>query len=202
MQRSEPTVAQGRAFWSIAAAVVLADAFTKIVAVDALSPVYLPRRVIGEAVRFTLVYNPGAAFGLHLGPWSRGIFTGLTLVALVVLGQLQRATRAGDWLRTVAVGLVCGGAVGNLLDRLKSARGVVDFIDVGIGSARWPTFNVADIAVTCGAVLLAFVLWQEDMRDRSEAAHSAPSSAADLPAPAAREAFAEGAHGTDAAIHG
>ena len=66
MQRSEPTAAQGRAFWSIAAAVVLADAFTKIVAVDALSPVYLPRRVIGEAVRFTLVYNPGAAFGLHL----------------------------------------------------------------------------------------------------------------------------------------
>ncbi len=202
MERSESTTAQGRAFWTIATVVVLADAFTKVVAVDALSPVYLPRRVIGESLRFTLVYNPGAAFGLHLGPWSRGIFTGLTLVALVVLAQLHRATRAGEWLRTVALALVSGGAVGNLVDRLKSPRGVVDFIDVGIGSARWPTFNVADIAVTCGAVLLAIVLWQEDVRDRSEAAQSAPSSAADLPAPAALEAIAEAAHGTDATLHG
>jgi signal peptidase II len=202
MERSEPTAAQARAFWTIAAVVVLADAFTKVVAVDALSPVYLPRRVIGDSLRFTLVYNPGAAFGLHLGPWSRGIFTGLTLVALVVLAQLQRATRAGEWLRTVALALVSGGAVGNLLDRLKSSRGVVDFIDIGVGTARWPTFNVADIAVTCGAVLLAIVLWQEDVRDRSEAAQSAPSSAADLPAPAALEAIAEAAHGSDAKLHG
>jgi signal peptidase II len=57
--------------------------------------------------------------------------------------------------------MVCGGAVGNVIDRIRSARGVVDFIDVGIGTYRWPTFNVADIAVTCGAIALAVVLWQE-----------------------------------------
>jgi signal peptidase II len=49
-----------------------------------------------------------------------------------------------------------------LIDRLRSAQGVVDFIDVGIGAHRWPTFNVADMGVSVGAVLLAWVLWQED----------------------------------------
>ncbi|MCH8934427.1 MAG: signal peptidase II, partial [Gemmatimonadetes bacterium] len=59
------------------------------------------------------------------------------------------------------LGLVCGGAVGNLIDRIRSSRGVVDFIDVGIGVHRWPTFNIADSAVTVGAIALAFVLWME-----------------------------------------
>jgi signal peptidase II len=113
-------------------------------------------------LRFTLVYNPGAAFGLHLGPYSRVIFTALTVVALFILGRLYRATAPGDQWRTVALALVCGGAVGNLLDRLRSDLGVVDFLDVGVGDMRWPTFNVADMAVSCGAVLLALVLWRED----------------------------------------
>ena len=78
----------------------------------------------------------------------------------------------GDRIRVLALALVCGGALGNLVDRVKSGRGVVDFIDVGIGAMRWPTFNVADMAVSCGAVLLAIVLWREDtakMRDNSAA---------------------------------
>ena len=57
---------------------------------------------------------------------------------------------------------MCAGAVGNLIDRIRSSQGVVDFIDVGIGDARWPTFNVADMAVSIGAFLLAWVLWGED----------------------------------------
>ena len=72
--------------------------------------------------------------------------------------------------RTVALALVCAGAVGNLLDRMRSIFGVVDFIDVGIGDARWPTFNVADMAVSVGAVLLAWVLWQEDREARVDEA--------------------------------
>jgi signal peptidase II len=151
-----------RLFFGLAGSIVLLDAFTKILAVDQLVPSHLPRRVIGETLRLTLVFNPGAAFGLHLGPFSRWIFTALTIGALVLLWELYRTTRAGDMLRTLALSLVCGGALGNLVDRLKSGRGVVDFIDVGVGSVRWPTFNVADMAVTCGAVLLAIVLWKED----------------------------------------
>ncbi len=149
-------------FWGAASGIVLGDAFTKMLAVDRLTPSHLPREVIGDWLRLTLVYNPGAAFGLHLGAYSRWIFTALAVGALVVLGSMWRQTRPGDRVRVLALALVSGGAVGNLLDRLKSARGVVDFIDVGVGAARWPTFNVADIAVSTGAVLLAVVLWRED----------------------------------------
>ena len=86
----------------------------------------------------------------------------LTVGALVILGRLYRSTRDGDFLRALAIALVCGGALGNLIDRIRSAAGVVDFIDVGIGDMRWPTFNVADMAVSIGAFLLAIVLWAED----------------------------------------
>jgi signal peptidase II len=151
-----------RLFWPVLAIVAALDMVTKGVAERALAPHRFPHDVLGNWVRLTLVYNPGAAFGLNLGAQSRWIFTALTLVALVILGRLYRATARGDVPRTLALALVCAGAVGNLLDRLRSEMGVVDFLDVGIGDARWPTFNVADMAVSVGAVLLAWVLWQED----------------------------------------
>jgi signal peptidase II len=157
MPRSKPGI-----FWGVTGIVLLLDAFTKIVAVDRLAPAYLPRPMWGDGVRLTLVYNPGAAFGLHLGAQSRWIFIGLTLVALVVLARLYLETPLMHRLRVTALALVTGGALGNLLDRLKSGRGVVDFIDLGVGTWRWPTFNVADMAVTSGAFLLAWVLWHTD----------------------------------------
>ena len=83
--------------------IVIADVVTKAIAVYSLSPQRVPHEVIGGAVRFTLVYNPGAAFGLHLGDFSRWIFMVLTIGALVILGRLYRATRDGDLTRTMAV---------------------------------------------------------------------------------------------------
>jgi signal peptidase II len=169
MERSNPSP---RLFFGVAISVVLADAFTKIMAVDRLMPSRLPREVLGETLRLTLVFNSGAAFGLHLGPNSRWIFMALIVGALALLWELYRTTSEGDRIRVLALALVCGGALGNLVDRVKSGRGVVDFIDVGIGAMRWPTFNVADMAVSCGAVLLAIVLWREDtakMKDNSAA---------------------------------
>jgi signal peptidase II len=149
-------------FWATVTAVILTDVATKAAAVSSLM-LGIPRGVWGQqAVRLALVYNPGAAFGLHFGPSSRQIFVALTIAALGVLVHLYRTARPGDGIRMVAIGLVAGGAVGNLLDRLRSSAGVVDFIDVGIGSVRWPTFNVADMAVTTGACLLAWVLWLDD----------------------------------------
>jgi signal peptidase II len=90
-----------------------------------------------------------------------------------VLARLSRSSPA-DRFRQLALGLVAGGAAGNLIDRVRSARGVVDFLDVGIGAHRWPTFNVADIAVSCGALALAVSLWREDAR-RAET-ESVPAS--------------------------
>jgi signal peptidase II len=149
-------------FWPVIAVVMMLDVVTKAIAVRALVPQRVPHAVLGEAIRLTLVYNPGAAFGLNLGSQSRWIFTVLTLVALGVLWRLYRATRPGDVTRVLALALVCAGALGNLFDRLRSDLGVVDFLDVGVGATRWPTFNVADMAVSAGAILLAWVLWQED----------------------------------------
>jgi signal peptidase II len=152
----------GVVFWPVAFAVVLADVVTKAMAVYALHPPGVPYPVIGESVRLTLVYNPGAAFGLHLGPYSRWIFLALTVGVLTILWRLYRQTRDRDNLRTLALALVCGGAVGNALDRLRSADGVVDFLDFGTNAVRWPTFNLADVAVSVGAFLLAWVLWGDE----------------------------------------
>jgi signal peptidase II len=86
----------------------------------------------------------------------------LTVVALAILAWLYQSTREGHRTRVLALALVCAGAIGNLIDRVRSEAGVVDFIDVGFGDTRWPTFNVADMAVSTGAFLLAWVLWEDD----------------------------------------
>jgi signal peptidase II len=153
--------------------IVALDFVTKQLAVASLSRGAVP--VLGDWLVLRLVYNPGAAFGIHVGPYSRWVFTVLALVALVVLGAMVRQTRPSQWFRLSALALVCGGAVGNLVDRLRSGRGVVDFIDVWIGAFKWPTFNVADMAVSCGAVALAVVLWNEG-RDGERAAERADTA--------------------------
>lgn len=149
-------------FWGVLGVVLIVDIITKAIAEYSLLPMYTPHPILGEWLRFTLVYNPGAAFGINVGIYSRIFFTVLTLVALVVLWRLYKATPEGAVPRTLALGLVSAGALGNLFDRLRSEKGVVDFIDIGVASYRWPTFNVADIAVSTGAILLAYVLYQED----------------------------------------
>jgi signal peptidase II len=171
MQRSS----NSRLFWPVLIVVTAVDAATKLWAVTQLQPQRMPHTVFGDLVRFTLVYNPGAAFGLHVGQYSRWVFMVLTLIALVILGRLYRATRAGDPTRVFSLALVCGGALGNLVDRVRSPMGVVDFIDVGLADARWPTFNVADMAVSIGAFLLAWVLWGEE--GEADAVNVAPPPA-------------------------
>lgn len=148
--------------WSAIAFITVADIVTKYFAHTLLPPVHFPREIFGNTVRFTLVYNSGAAFGLHAGEYSRWIFITLTVAAVFVLSRLLRETRPDDQMRLMAIGLVLGGAFGNLINRLWSPRGVVDFLDVGVGDHRWPTFNVADIGVSIGAFVLAWVLWRAE----------------------------------------
>ena len=101
----------GVVFWPVAVLVLLADLTTKAFAEAALGPAGFPHRIIGDAVRLNLVYNPGAAFGLSLGPYSRVIFLALTAVILRVLWGLYRSTRDRDNRRVVALALLAAGAV-------------------------------------------------------------------------------------------
>jgi len=167
----------GRVFWTAAVAIVTLDVITKALAVRYLMPQHMPHAVIGEFVRFTLAFNPGAAFSMSLGAYSRIVFGSFAFVALIILWRLYRTSGSGDTIRVLALGLAWGGAAGNLLDRFLQRdgvrEGVVDFIDVGIGNVRFWTFNVADSAVTVGALMLAWVLWREDRRALALAAGEA-----------------------------
>jgi signal peptidase II len=148
-------------FFGIIGPVVLADAVTKFL-VEQNMRLYQQVEIIGEYFRLTYIHNPGAAFGIHLGAHSRIIFLVLSLVALAALAAMYWSTPARDKVRLTAISLICAGAIGNLIDRVRSEQGVVDFLDVGLGDLRWPVFNIADIAVTTGAIFLALSLWQED----------------------------------------
>src|SRR5690606_7455883 len=134
------------------------DVVTKLAVERGMMP-YQQIDLIGEYVRLTFIHNPGAAFGISVGEFSRQIFMVLSLVALGALVAMYWFTPASDHVRLAAIALICGGAIGNLIDRIRSAQGVVDFMDVGIGDTRWPVFNVADVAVTAGAIILALSLW-------------------------------------------
>lgn len=138
---------------AVAAVVLGLDLATKIAAVHWIEPGN-PIEVIGDVVTLKLIRNPGAAFSMATGmTWL------LTLVAIaVVVGVIRigRTLRSPWW--ALGLGLVLGGALGNLIDRLFRAPGplqghVVDFVSVG----WWPVFNVADSGVVCGAILLVLL---------------------------------------------
>ena len=139
-----------RLLLSIAAAVLLLDIVTKVLAVRLLVPGQ-PVSIIGDTVTWTLVRNSGAAFSMATGyTWM------LTLVAMgVVVGIIWMGRRLVSPWWAVGLGMILGGALGNLVDRFFRAPGplrghVVDFLSIG----WWPVFNVADPAVVGGAMLL------------------------------------------------
>jgi signal peptidase II len=143
--------------------IVLLDQVTKVWVVAALSDE--PQSIIGDTVELRLSRNPGGAFSILTG------FTPLlaVLAVIVAIVLVRVAQRMTDPVMLVALSLVLGGAVGNLLDRIFRAPGflrgeVVDFIRIG----AFPSFNVADSAITIGAVLLVVWGWRDrDERQRS-----------------------------------
>ncbi len=177
-----PSGAERRLYWGAVLAVLALDLVTKQLA-ERLLVRSTGWPVFGEWFQLRLVYNPGAAFGLDLGAQSRWIFMAVAVVAVIALYRMSRSAAPGDWFRQLALGLVTGGAMGNLVDRIRSSQGVVDFLDLGVGTWRWPTFNVADMAVSCGAVALAISLWREDARKERERTAEAPSPPAPVGAP-------------------
>jgi signal peptidase II len=141
---------------SLLAAIVIAlDQVTKAVALERLAP-GVPVE-LASWLALTLVMNPGLAFGVLAGvpPGWRWLVAVLSVVALVVLARVAlRVLPAHGWPGILAVGLIFGGAVGNLIDRLRWGA-VVDFVDVHWHGYHWPAFNVADSAITVGVTLLA-----------------------------------------------
>jgi signal peptidase II len=155
-----------RSALALAFTVLLVDCTTKRMAVENLSPDQVPHQVVGDVVRFTLAYNPGAAMSLPVGANARWPLTIVGIILLVVLLRLLWKTPPGATARRVALGLILGGALGNITSRIFERRGVVDFIDVGVGGLRFYVFNVADIGVFIGACLLAISIWREERQER------------------------------------
>lgn len=106
-------------------------------------------------LNLTLVHNTGAAFGFLSGAsgWQNVLFAGIAVVACVAIVMMLRGLKPGDWVLAVALTLILGGAIGNLIDRLVYGH-VIDFIDFHFGGWHFWTFNVADSAITIGAVVL------------------------------------------------
>jgi len=160
------------AITAIAVTVVLAlDIITKQWIVNTM-PLYSQKSVWGDFFRLTYTHNRGAAFGIDIGEHSRIFFLVLSVIALCVLFVIYRSTPAWDRLRVLALSLVAGGALGNILDRIRYERGVVDFLDFGFGNSRFAVFNIADSAVTVGATLLLISFWLEG-RSEQEAERAA-----------------------------
>ena len=140
---------------SVAAVIVLVDQLTKIWAVSALSDG--PVEVIGTLLQFRLTRNPGGAFSL-----LTGLTPVLAVLAVFMVVYIVRTTRrTTDLVMAYSLALVLGGAVGNLVDRLLRSPGflrgeVVDFIKI----PNWPTFNIADSAITVGVILIAVRGWR------------------------------------------
>ena len=171
-------------------AILVLDIVTKRWALDALAGGNR-MEVLGGLVPLTLAFNRGAAFGLSIGNDPRWFFIPVTILAMVLLAVLFVQSESGDRIKVVSISLILSGALGNLVDRVRWDRGVVDFIGpIDLGFMNWPIFNVADSAITCGAVLLGVTFWREE---RSRARETASGAGAAAPPEAAGPASSEDA---------
>lgn len=149
-----------------AVAIYIADQVTKALVVATL-PFGARQEVIGDVVQLWHVRNTGAAFSLF--PGATWLFMVVTAGALVMIAWCYRAFRTrGVWIHVI-LGAVLGGTLGNLTDRLRYGY-VVDFLSVGVGELRWPTFNVADSALVVGiGLLVIYLTWVDGRRDAAAA---------------------------------
>ncbi|MBN2103179.1 signal peptidase II [bacterium] len=140
--------------------VLIADQLTKHLVRDTMVPGQsIP--VLGDVVRLTYVENPGIAFGIRV---SHGwIFTVLSILASIgIIVYLITQWKESGWIKS-SLALILGGAVGNLIDRIAFSR-VADFVDIGIGTLRWPVFNVADSAVVIGMFMLFITMYMQEKK--------------------------------------
>ena len=134
--------------------VIALDQLTKAIVRHALVP-YMPHQVIPNLLNWTLAFNRGAAFSFlaDSSGWQTWLFGGLAVVVCIGLGVWLARTPRRDWRTALPVALIIGGALGNLIDRVIHGQ-VTDFIQVYWHAWSYPAFNIADSAITVGAVLL------------------------------------------------
>lgn len=138
--------------------VIILDRLTKAIIVNTLT-LHQSIEVIPGLLNITYIRNSGVAFGLFRdgGVFGLALLSALSFVALIVVVYLYR--RTGNKAEAFALSLVAGGAVGNLIDRVRSGE-VVDFLDIYIGSHHWPAFNIADSAITIGVIVTILLLYR------------------------------------------
>ena len=148
--------------------ILIADIVTKRWAMSALADGN-SSELFGGLVPLRLAFNRGAAFGISIGSDPRWFFIPVTVLALALLVYLMIQTDSRDRFRIFALSLVMTGALGNLIDRVRWNQGVVDFIGpINLGFMDWPIFNVADMAISCGAVALAISFWMEEAAEKKQ----------------------------------
>ncbi|MEN9465118.1 MAG: Lipoprotein signal peptidase [Pseudomonadota bacterium] len=150
----------------LALLVIVVDLITKILAENNL--IYATPVHILPVFDLTLLYNKGAAFSFlaSQGGWQRWFFTVIALgVSVVLLLWLKRLPRSAKWL-PMAIALILGGALGNLVDRIVYGH-VVDFLSFHWNGAYFPAFNIADSAITLGAIMLVIDALLESKRKKS-----------------------------------
>jgi signal peptidase II len=153
---------------SMVGVLVILDIVTKQWALRALDHGYTVQALDGW-LPLTLAFNRGIAFGLGIPGMGRWLLVVASAFIIIVLSRLLAQARDGDNWRVLAIGLVMAGAVGNLVDRVRWERGVVDFIGpYNLGFMHWPIFNVADMAITTGAVILGVSLLLEEREIAAE----------------------------------
>lgn len=147
---------------SLAGILVALDQLTKLWIIESVQR-WETIPVIEGLFNIVHVRNRGAVFGFLNRPdiqWQTALFIGASVIATAVILLMVRQARPGERALLVSLGLVLGGAVGNLIDRIRFAE-VVDFLDFYIGAWHWPAFNVADIGICLGAFGLVFAMYRQ-----------------------------------------
>lgn len=152
-------------FLLIMVLVVVSDQLTKLWILQHFS-LHDIRPIIPGFFNLTLLYNKGAAFGILSGMsllWRQVFFISISVIALTTLLIMQYRLGPRHFLYPVSFGLISGGAIGNVIDRLRLGK-VVDFLDFYIGKYHWPAFNVADSGITVGIALFILLQFWEERR--------------------------------------
>ena len=158
MQKSRSSLRFYKYFPAVLA--ILFDQLSKLHIINNYN-LYDSKKIFGNVLRFTYVENPGIAFGISLGKNLNLALFSVSFLIIILMVLYIYKLKSDNFIYIIGISLIIGGAIGNFIDRFATLfiinkEGVVDFIDIGYGSFRWFTFNVADIAITVGALFYIY----------------------------------------------